>query len=490
MKAIFILMDTLNRRFLPAYGNTWVKTPAIDRFAQLSIRFDNHWIGSAPCMPARRDMLTGRLNFLEKPWGSVEPYDVLFPHVLREAGIYSHLETDHYHYFHPGGENYHTCFNGWNLYRGQEGDLHVSMVNGLPEPEHLGVWHEQYAKNRTEFKTDADFSSPKTFQGAIDWLKLNEGTDNYLLWVEAFDPHEPYDTPDEFLELYNDDWDGPLFNWNRYEQINLLEEAVEHLRRRYAATLSMNDKWFGKLLEEIERQGGFKDTLIILTSDHGHMLGEHGITGKGFSHAWNEMAHIPLFVHLPGSAHAGESRTQLTQNIDLMPTLMEYFAVEYSNPIHGHSWMDILYDNAPAKRDAALFGWFGMPVNVTDGCYTYFRAAVHEDNQPLYRYFLTPTRFARYNLPGKEFYTEAEFGHYLPWTDFPVIRAREDMRRTQLVSETKLYNIKEDYAQEQNLAGTEIERKYEAMLIEAMKEHDAPEEQYERLGLSVEENVS
>lgn len=484
MKAVFVLMDTLNRRFLPAYGNTWVKTPAIDRFAQMSVRFDNHWIGSAPCMPARRDMLTGRLNFLEKPWGSVEPYDVLFPHLLRKAGIYSHLETDHYHYFHPGGENYHTCFNGWSLYRGQEGDLHVSMVAGLPEPEHLGNWHEQYAKNRTAFNTDADFSSPKTFQGAIDWLKLNEGADNYLLWVEAFDPHEPYDTPDEFLALYDDDWPGPLFNWNRYEPIDLPEEAVSHLRRRYAATLSMNDKWFGKLLNEIERQNGFENTLIILTTDHGHMLGEHDMTGKGFSHSWNEMAHIPLFVHLPGSEHAGECRSQLTQNIDLMPALMEYFNVEYDNPIHGHSWIDILYDNVPSKREAALYGWFGMPVNMTDGRYTYFRAAAREDNQPLYRYFLTPTRFARYDLPGLDFYTEAAFGHYLPWTDFPVIRARVNKKRTQFVSESCLYNIEEDYAQEHNLAGTGIKQKYEEMLVRVMKEHDAPAEQYERLGFS------
>jgi len=483
MKAIFILMDTLNRRFLPAYGNDWVQTPNIDRFAQKSVRFDNHWIGSAPCMPARRDILTGRLNFLEKPWGAIEPYDVLLPNLLREAGVYSHLETDHYHYFHPGGENYHTCFSGWNLYRGQEGDLHVSMVNGLTEPEHLGYWHEQYAKNRTVFKTDADFSSPKTYQGAIDWLKLNEHADDYLLWVEAFDPHEPYDTPDEFLALYDDDWDGPLYNWNRYEETDLPEEAVKHLRKRYAATLTMNDKWFGKLLDEIERQNGLEDTLIILTTDHGHMLGEHGMTGKGFSHAWNEMTHIPLFVHLPGGQYAGESRNQLTQNIDVMPTLLEYFKVSHINPIHGHSWMDILYDNAPSKREAALYGWFGMPVNVTDGRYTYFRAAAQEDNCPLNHYFLTPTAFARYTLPGKEFYTDAEMGSFLPWTDFPVIRARYDKRRTRLVSETCLFNIDDDYVQERNLAGKEIEQKYNKMLVAAMKAHDAPKEQYERLGV-------
>lgn len=66
MKVIVILSDSLNRHYLPCYGNEWVRTPNIDRLAERSITFDNHWIGSAPCMPARRDMLTGRLNFLER----------------------------------------------------------------------------------------------------------------------------------------------------------------------------------------------------------------------------------------------------------------------------------------------------------------------------------------------------------------------------------------------------------------------------------------
>lgn len=73
MKTIVILMDSLNRRFLPAYGNTWVRTPNIDRLAARSCVFDNHFVGSAPCMPARHDLLTGRIDFLERNWAPVQP---------------------------------------------------------------------------------------------------------------------------------------------------------------------------------------------------------------------------------------------------------------------------------------------------------------------------------------------------------------------------------------------------------------------------------
>ncbi len=484
MKAIVVLSDSLNRHFLPPYGNRWVIAPNIRRFAEMSVVFDNHWIGSAPCMPARRDMLTGRLNFLERGWGGVEPFDVPFPRLLRdEAGVFCHMETDHYHYFHVGGENYHMPFNTYTFHRGQEADTMVSRVTMPEEPEHLGQWRGQYALSQTTYHEAADYPTPRTFQGAIDWLHANEGEDDYFLWVEAFDPHEPFDCPQRYLDLYGDDWEGPLYNWSGYDKVDEGSEATRHLRKQYAATLTMMDEWFGKLLDELERQGALDDTLIILTTDHGHMLGERGLTGKNAWHAWNEMANIPLMVHLPGGAHAGERRSQLTQNVDLAPTLFDWFGVEADLPLHGESWMPMLKRNAPAARRAVLYGWFGQTVNVTDGEHTYFRAPATEENQPLFRHFLTPGSFSMRDVAPLSFYDEAEFGHFLPYTPYPVIRARVQRPRSPDWADTRLYNIVEDYAQTRDLVGTEAEAEYEALLIEMLKAMDAPPSQYERLGL-------
>ncbi|MBN1934201.1 MAG: sulfatase-like hydrolase/transferase [Anaerolineae bacterium] len=488
MKAILVLSDSLNRHFLPSYGNDWVQAPNIERFARMSVTFDNHWIGSAPCMPARRDLITGRLNFLEREWGGLEPFDVPFPPLLQDhaaadgRGVFCHMETDHYHYFHVGGENYHMPFNSWNFHRGQEWDTYVSRVDRPPEPEHLGKWKDQYALNQTAFKSAADFSTPRTFQGAIDWLQANEGADNYFLWVEVFDPHEPFDCPPEYLDRYRDDWDGPLYNWSGYEKVDRESAATKHLRKQYAATLTMMDEWFGKLLDELKRQNAFDDTLIILTTDHGHLLGERGLTGKNAWQCWNELAHIPLIVHLPGDAHAGERRGQLTQNVDLMPTLLEYFGVPCTVPIHGEPWLPMLYENAPAKRQSALYGWFGQTVNVTDGVCTYFRAPV-ESNTPLYRYFLTPGSFSMRDVCHLSFYDGAELGHFLPWTPYPVIRADAYRRRSPDWAESMLYNLETDYAQTTNLAGTPQEAQYIDLLRKTMENMDAPPSQYVRLGL-------
>ncbi len=267
MKTILILSDTLNRRFLHPYGNDWVKTPNIDRLANLSVTFDNHWAGSLPCMPARRDILTGRLNFLEKAWGGMEPFDIPFPELLGPAGCPSHMITDHYHYFHPGGENYHASFNTWELIRGQELDCCAPDFNPIEKPERIGRWHPVYGRNRAAYEKEEEYPSVKTFQAGVDWIKRNKNVDNYFLWIEAFDPHEPFDVPDEFLEMYDDDWNGKVYNWPRYDFLDPEKgetpDAVNHLRKRYAASISMLDKQIGKLLDELEVQGSLDGALFL-----------------------------------------------------------------------------------------------------------------------------------------------------------------------------------------------------------------------------------
>lgn len=128
MKLGFILLDSLNRHALSCYGGKGVATPNFDRIAERGVVFDNHYVGSLPCMPARRDLLTGRLNFLHRSWGPVEPYDRCFPQLLRDAGVYTHLVSDHYHYWEEGGAGYHNQYSSAAFVRGQERDLWKAMV--------------------------------------------------------------------------------------------------------------------------------------------------------------------------------------------------------------------------------------------------------------------------------------------------------------------------------------------------------------------------
>ncbi|MEM6333245.1 MAG: sulfatase [Planctomycetota bacterium] len=487
MKAVVVLLDSLNRAYLPAYGCDWVKTPHIDRLAARSIAFDNHWLGSAPCMPARRDMMTGRYNFLERGWSGLEPFDVTLPQMLSAQGVHSHIETDHAHYVNGGGEFYHTSFKTWQLHRGQETDRLPSTIADPPKPDHDGNWKPQIIKNRRRWQdNEAEMPTPKTFQGAVDWLRMNPSEDDYLLWVEAFDPHEPFEAPARYIELYEAAYEGKFYDSSGYERVAEDSPETRHLRALYAATLTMADHWLGKLLDEIESQGGFDDTLIILTTDHGHLLGEHGCTGKTRWHSWNQLAHLPLLIHLPGDEHAGQRRDALTQNIDLVPTLLEFFgAPPAERPIHGESWWPAIRDGEPTRRRGALYGTFGKTVSVTDGQHTYLRGIGTPDNQPLYEYFLMPTTFhSRFNADRIR---SSEFGPFLAWTDCPVLRRPTDARQPGDDPElytTRLHSLRDDYAQEHNLAGTELEARYVDLLRACMQDADAPAEQFVRLGMS------
>lgn len=352
------------------------------------------------------------------------------------------------------------------------------------EPEHMGMWSAQYEMNRETFKTPDDYPTPKTFNGAIEWFKENEGADDYVIWVEGFDPHEPFDCDEKYLEMYDDDWDGIDNYWTSYRETDeYSDEALKHLRNQYAGTLTQADEYLGKLFDELKRQGIYDETMIILTTDHGHLIGEHGASGKNRWPVWNELGNIPLVIKLPANRHAGERRSQLTQNIDIMPTLMDYYNIDFDHPIHGESLKGVLEDDSSVKREAALYGWFGMPVNITDGQYTYMRAAAKKENSPLFVHWQIPTTYSYHDvLPV--FFNEPETGQFLPWTDMPVTRSNWNyMRRWSTVKDNMLFNIEDDPGQLKNLAGTEIEEKYIELLKKTMKEVDSPASQFERLGL-------
>ena len=121
-RCVVVMYDTLCRHFMPTYGNEWIKAPNFQRLAARSIQFNNFYVGSMPCMPARREMHTGRYNFLHRSWGPLEPFDDSMPEILNANGVHSHKVTDHHHYWEDGGATYHQRYTTFDLVRGQEGD--------------------------------------------------------------------------------------------------------------------------------------------------------------------------------------------------------------------------------------------------------------------------------------------------------------------------------------------------------------------------------
>ena len=151
MKTIMVMYDSLNRHMLGAYGCRWTKTPNFDRLIEKTTVFDNMYVGSMPCMPARREFHTGRYNFLHRAWGPLEPYDDSAIAILRAIGIYTHLVSDHHWYWQDGGSTYHHRYNTWENIRGQEVDRWKAEVKAPKRPDrsrYYGNWNRYNAVNR------------------------------------------------------------------------------------------------------------------------------------------------------------------------------------------------------------------------------------------------------------------------------------------------------------------------------------------------------
>ena len=149
MNVIFILFDSLNKDYISPYGNNEVETKNLQKLAEKGVVFTNHFLGSAPCMPARRELFSGRKNeFLWRFWGPVEPFDRLLPLEARNLGALTALITDHYHYWEQGGLvwGYHENYMYSDLIRGHE--LDVGSSETLGDPEMFPEWVKTYLKWR------------------------------------------------------------------------------------------------------------------------------------------------------------------------------------------------------------------------------------------------------------------------------------------------------------------------------------------------------
>lgn len=487
MKAIMVMFDSLNRRMLPAYGCDWVHAPNFARLAERSVTFDNCYVGSMPCIPARRELHTGRYNFLHRGWGPLEPFDDSMPQLLSESGVYTHLASDHQHYWEDGGATFHSRYDSWEFFRGQEGDKWKGQVSAPAIPECLQplphpMWRQDWV-NRQFIREEADFPQTRTFDAGIDFIQRNATADNWFLQIETFDPHEPFYVHDTYRQQYPDDYDGLHFDWPGYQAVTETPEQVQHIRMQYAALLSMCDRSLGRVLDLMDELQLWDDTQLIVCTDHGYLLGEHGWWAKSVQPWFNEVAHTPLFVWDPRCAVRGERRQALAQMIDLAPTLLDYFGVPVPTDMQGKPLLQRLRHDEPA-RPGNLFGSFGAQVNVTDGRYVYMRGPLDpQHNQPLFEYSLMPMRMrSRMELaPLRQAVLHPPFS-FTKLTPVLQLPARPSLHSAERYG-TLLFDLKNDPGQKQPLVDDALELRMIGMLLNMMRANEAPPEQYQRLGL-------
>jgi len=217
---------------------------------------------------------------------------------------------------------------------------------------------ERYRRNAYWYRQRGTNTTETLFREAIRWLE--NPPKRFFLWIDSFDPHEPWDAPKRYLEPYPWNPDGAEVTWPHNGPAGRYSEAeLANMRSLYKAEVSQSDYWIGRLLDSMRARGLLENTAVIFCSDHGYYLGEHGFVGKlrlgRLTPIYEELGHIPLLIRHPEGWGAGTTIPGLCQPPDLFVTVLELAGINRVPWAHGNSLVPRLHRH-PSPQSFAVGG--------------------------------------------------------------------------------------------------------------------------------------
>ncbi len=349
MNIIVVVSDTFRRDHLPCYGNTEVITPNLDRFAESALIFEDCYAASFPTVPARADLMTGRYTFAYLPWSPLPQTEVTLADLVSAAGYNTAAIAD-------------TPFLARRGYGQERGFKEFIYVRGQ-----LHGTEREYRQQQRHVSEIDGYCAPKTFKEAADWLERHHEKP-FFLYVDTWDPHEPWDPPAYYVKPHMPDYAGEVIapTYYDYAADGVSERELEIARACYKGEIAMVDHWFGYLLERARVMNLLDDTAIFFLSDHGFYFGEHGLFGKrrfrwpdgssfdeGFAKGMtvhqrqvhrsplhNEVIQVPLLAYLPGVSSRRVSG--LLSLPDLMPTMLDLLDLPIPDRVQAKSVLPLV----------------------------------------------------------------------------------------------------------------------------------------------------
>ena len=396
MNIVLMIFDSLRKDCVGAYGSPpWGKvyTPHFDAFAEEALVMARAFPESLPTLPARRAIYTGNRvypfdkgdfylkgDFVGSPgWGPIPEDEHTLAEILTEAGYRTCLISDIYHMFKPS-KNFWRGFDQWTFLRGQEMD-HARSGPRLTQEE-IDYWFPEEVRgkkghvcidfiqkcmmNMNDRRKEEDYFSPRILKEAALWLEQNRDADQFFLTIESFDPHEPWLPPSHYREMYLKER-GREQVVSAYGDVGDLDEALlARTRANYMGEVTMCDRWFGYFMESMRVLGLLDNTMVILTSDHGHSIGDRNYMGKRGYPAAPEVYNTPLMIRFPKAEHAGKTSDMFVQHHDITAAILEGAGVNPPVEIDGVSFLDDALNGRKGQRDHVTVGWGSSPTVITD----------------------------------------------------------------------------------------------------------------------------
>ena len=388
MNIILVVFDSLRKDCVGAYNSSpsWgrVRTPHLDVLANESLVMTRVFPESLPTLPVRRALYTGQRvypfvnadfhlkgDFVGAPgWGPIPEDQDTISELLQKSGYRTGLISSVYHMFKPS-KNYWRGFDQWYFVRGKEEDPYRS--GPLPTQEEIDYWLPPNMRDKhkfgIEFMTKALMNIRECMKHeeksivaqvmieASKWLQENQDAKKFFLVVESFDPHEPWFVPEHYRRMYD--------NSNAHEQVlsgykdvsKMPPEILHRTQANYSGLVSMCDRWFGYLYETMKNLGFLDNTILIVTSDHGHSIGENNYMGKRGYPSTREVFDIPLLIRHPNNIGAGQKSDLLIQHTDISALILDFAKVTPSKIIHGKKFWENSVKNGKPIRDHVTVGW-------------------------------------------------------------------------------------------------------------------------------------
>jgi arylsulfatase A-like enzyme len=371
MNVFWIMLDSLRRDHVGAYGSQLCKTPHLDAFATEAVLFDNAYPEGLPTIPVRTAMVTGCRTLHQRPWQPLAKEDVTAAELLSCHGYTNVMITDTYHMAKPG-MNFHRGFDSYQFIRGQEGDAcelvpHTADAEQYMHPQlnaRKRFVIENFLRHSEHWESEADTFTAQVFREASRMAAGLKDRDKLFFWVDSFDPHEPWAPPAPYDTMYTDpDYEGRRLIDSNYGEVDwLTADELAYLRAMYAGEVTLVDRWFGHFIDTLRDSGMLDNSVVFVLADHGHPHGDHGLIMKTPANMYNELLRIPLMIRLPDAEQAGTRIAPLVETDDLLPTTLDLLGLRHEAVcMTGKSAWPLVTGEAEKLRDVVITGYHGSP---------------------------------------------------------------------------------------------------------------------------------
>ncbi|MBO4316900.1 MAG: sulfatase, partial [Mailhella sp.] len=427
--AIVIMFDSLQWDYLGCYGNEWIKTPNMDRLAREGVLFENAYTEGLPTVPCRRAMHTGRFTLPRSGWSPLTMEDTTIADLCWGRPIDTVLIFDcpmyrqpkfgytrgfdkvwftHGHeaddYYFENDPLYHESYDDY-----MEEDVRRNYVAKYGEIMASSLDKEtiNYLREMQYWKGPEDRFVAKTVRKAIEYLKQVDRNKQFFLWIDSFDPHEPWNPPSVYMHEpcpYDPDYTGKNMFVPYPEEVAGLytEEQLHHVRMLYAELVTLCDTYLGVLMDAVRRLGFEEDTLFMMVSDHGEPLGNgkhgHGLMRKVRPWPYQELVRVPMLLRAPRVA-AGQRIKAYVQSVDVAPTVCDWLGIGVHPAMQGKSLLPLVSGEVEKVRDFAIAG------------YNKYSWSLYNDDWS-YIHWLHPEQLHTMEMAGT-FYTESVDGSHL-----------------------------------------------------------------------------